>query len=104
MKGGGPPPILWYAFAGWEVILTPMVGHDLLKLYGLVVKYCENHHVAGARLVFWGDLHIRSWRLYTLSNVNGSWNVSGEVLYMFEICILSSLSEVHGLKDVKAQD
>ncbi|GKC30593.1 hypothetical protein Tco_1037887 [Tanacetum coccineum] len=42
-------PILWSAFAGWE---------DLLKLYGLVVKYYENHHVAGAGLVLWGDLQV----------------------------------------------
>ncbi|GJV03714.1 hypothetical protein Tco_1337283, partial [Tanacetum coccineum] len=34
-------PVLWSAFAGWE---------DLLKLYGLVVKYYENHHVADAGL------------------------------------------------------
>ncbi|GKA75813.1 hypothetical protein Tco_0782191 [Tanacetum coccineum] len=87
-------PILWSAFAGWEVISTPlgeinamymmdqstkhfttlreilhMVDrHDLLKLYGLVVKYYENHPVIGAGL----------------------------------ICILSSLSKTHG-KDVKAQ-
>ncbi|GKB51020.1 ribonuclease H-like domain-containing protein [Tanacetum coccineum] len=42
-------PILWSAFAGWE---------DLLKLYGLVVKYYENHPVAGAGLVLWGDLQV----------------------------------------------
>ncbi|GJU20787.1 putative ribonuclease H-like domain-containing protein [Tanacetum coccineum] len=124
-------PILWSAFAGWEVISTPLgeinalymmdqstkhfttlreILHmvdrqDLLKLYGLVVKYYENHHVAGAGLVLWGDLQvlmdsqeggkgsfvwnnqshwqIRSWRLYTLSNVHVLETVSGEVLYMF---------------------
>ncbi|GKE42252.1 hypothetical protein Tco_1469536, partial [Tanacetum coccineum] len=32
--------------------------HDLLKLYGLVVKYYENHPVAGAGLVLWGDLQV----------------------------------------------
>ncbi|GJZ33653.1 hypothetical protein Tco_0579089 [Tanacetum coccineum] len=79
--------------------------HDLLKLYGLVVKYYKNHLVAGAELVLWGDLQvlmdsqtggkgslvwnhqshwqIRSWRLYTLSNVHVLETVSGEVLYMF---------------------
>ncbi|GKC32183.1 putative ribonuclease H-like domain-containing protein [Tanacetum coccineum] len=70
-------PILWSAFAGWEVISTPLgeinalymmdqstkhfttlreILHmvdrqDLLKLYGLVVKYYENHLVAGVGLV-----------------------------------------------------
>nr|GEY87489.1 hypothetical protein [Tanacetum cinerariifolium] len=67
-------PLLWSALVGWEVIPTPLgdisalyridrstiyfttlrkILHmvdrqDLLKLYGLVVKYYENHHVAGA--------------------------------------------------------
>ncbi|GJW46914.1 putative ribonuclease H-like domain-containing protein [Tanacetum coccineum] len=123
--------ILWSALAGWEVISTPMgeinalyksdqstkhfttlreILHmvdrqDLLKLYGMVVKYYENHLVVGAGLMLWGDLQvlmdsqeggkgsfiwnhqsrwqIRSWRLYTLSNVHVLETVSGEVLYMF---------------------
>ncbi|GJT87693.1 hypothetical protein Tco_1069410 [Tanacetum coccineum] len=76
-------PILWSAFAGWEVISTPLgeinalymmdqstkhfttlreILHmvdrqDLLKLYGMVVKYYEKHH-AGAGLVLWGDLQV----------------------------------------------
>ncbi|GJX68187.1 hypothetical protein Tco_0303914 [Tanacetum coccineum] len=92
--------ILWSAFASLEVISIPlgeinalymmdqstkhfttlreilyMVDReDLLKLYGLVVKYYENHPVAGAGLV---------WRLYTLSNVHVLETVSREVLYMF---------------------
>ncbi|GJV89939.1 hypothetical protein Tco_1533877 [Tanacetum coccineum] len=78
---------------------------DLLKLYGLVVKYYENHPVTGVGLMLWGDLQvlidsqegskgyfvwnhqslwqIRSWRLYTLSNVHVLETVSVEVLYMF---------------------
>ncbi|GJX38158.1 hypothetical protein Tco_0251461 [Tanacetum coccineum] len=124
-------PILWSAFAGWEVIFTPLreinalymmdqstkyfttlreILHmvdrqDLLKLYGLMVKYYENHLVAGPRLMLWGDLQvlmhsqaggkgslvwnhqshwqIQSWRLYTLSNVHVLETISGEVLYMF---------------------
>ncbi|GJU92972.1 hypothetical protein Tco_1317728, partial [Tanacetum coccineum] len=124
-------PILWSAFASWEVISTPLgeinalymmdqttkhfttlreILHmvdrqDLLKLYGLVVKYYENHPVAGAGLVLCGDLQvlmdsqaggkgslvwnnqshwqILSWRLYTLSNVHVLETISGEVLYMF---------------------
>nr|GEX48676.1 hypothetical protein [Tanacetum cinerariifolium] len=87
---------VWSALIGWE---------DLLKLYGLVVKYYENHPVAGAGLILWGDLQvlfdsheggkgscvwqhqhlweISSWRLYTLFNVYILETVSGEVLYMF---------------------
>ncbi|GKB49186.1 hypothetical protein Tco_0899939, partial [Tanacetum coccineum] len=124
-------PILWSALVGWEVISTPLgeinalyrsdqstkhfttlreILHmvdrqDLLKLYGMVVTYYENHLVAGAGLMLWGDLQvlmdsqeggkgsfvwnhqslwqIRSWRLYTLSNVHVLETVSGEVLYMF---------------------
>ncbi|GJR87561.1 hypothetical protein Tco_0211572 [Tanacetum coccineum] len=91
-------PILWSAF-------FLMDRKDILKVLGLVVKYYENHHVAGAGLVLWGDLQvlmdsqaggkgslvwnhqshwqIRSWRLYTLSNVHVLETISGEVLYMF---------------------
>nr|GEV74807.1 xylulose kinase-1 [Tanacetum cinerariifolium] len=90
------PPV-WSAFVGWEVIHTPLGDinalyrmdrstsyfttlreilhmvdrHDLLNLYGLVVKYYENHR------------EIRSWRLNTLSNVHILETVSSEVLYMF---------------------
>nr|GEW65729.1 hypothetical protein [Tanacetum cinerariifolium] len=75
-------PILWSALVGWEVITTPLGDinalyridrstkhfttlrqilymvdrHDLVKLYGLVVKYYEHHPVAGAELILWGDL------------------------------------------------
>ncbi|GKB29181.1 synaptobrevin, longin-like domain protein [Tanacetum coccineum] len=74
-------PILWSALAGWEVISTPLgeinalyrsdqstkhfttlreILHmvdrqDLLKLYGMVVKYYENHLVAGAGLMLWDE-------------------------------------------------
>ncbi|GJS01862.1 hypothetical protein Tco_0318370 [Tanacetum coccineum] len=77
-------PILWSALAGWEVISTPLgeinalyrsdqstkhfttlreILHmvdrqDLLKLYGMVVTYYENHLVAGAGLMLWGDLQV----------------------------------------------
>nr|GEY58220.1 hypothetical protein [Tanacetum cinerariifolium] len=57
---------------------------DLVKLYGLVVKYYETHPFAGARFILWGNLQdIRSWRLYTLSNVHVLETVSGEVVCMF---------------------
>ncbi|GJZ52972.1 hypothetical protein Tco_0607857 [Tanacetum coccineum] len=123
--------VLWSALSGWEVISTPLgeinalygsdhstkhfttlreILHmvdrqDLLKLYGMVVTYYENHLVASAGLMLWGDLQvlidsqeggkgsfvwnhqslwqIRSWRLYTLSNVHVLETISGEVLYMF---------------------
>ncbi|GKB35546.1 hypothetical protein Tco_0880488 [Tanacetum coccineum] len=92
-------------FTTLREILHMVDRQDLLKLYGLVVKYYENHPVAGVGLVLWGDLHvlmdsqaggkgslvwnhqshwqIQSWRLYTLSNVHVLETVSREVLYMF---------------------
>ncbi|GKA09714.1 hypothetical protein Tco_0689147 [Tanacetum coccineum] len=77
-------PILWSALAGWEVISTPLgeinalyrtdqstkncttlreILHmvdrqDLLKLYGMVVTYYENHPIAGVGLMLWGDLQV----------------------------------------------
>nr|GEY29628.1 hypothetical protein [Tanacetum cinerariifolium] len=73
-------PLLWSALVGWEVITTPLgdinalyridrsskhfttlrqilhmvVRQDLVKLYGLVVKYYENNPIAGAGLILWG--------------------------------------------------
>nr|GEX93554.1 JmjC domain-containing protein [Tanacetum cinerariifolium] len=90
-------PLLWSALVGWGIIPTPLgeinalyridrstayfttlreILHmvdiqDLLTLYGFVVKYYDNHPV------------IRSWRLYTLSNIYVLETVSGEVVYMF---------------------
>nr|GFB43641.1 aminoacyl-tRNA synthetase, class 1a, anticodon-binding [Tanacetum cinerariifolium] len=95
-------PRLCSALVGWEVITTPLgdinalyridrstayfttlreILHmvdrqDLLTLYGLVVKYYENHPIVGAGLIL-------SWRLYTLSNIHVLETVSGEVVYMF---------------------
>nr|GEY66464.1 ribonuclease H-like domain-containing protein [Tanacetum cinerariifolium] len=122
---------VWSAVVGWEVLPTPLgvinalyridgstkhfdtlcqILHmvdrqDLMKLYGLVVQYYEHDPIAGAGLLFLGDLQvlfnsqaggkgffvwqnqhlwkIRSWRLYTLSNVHVLEMVSGEVLSMF---------------------
>ncbi|GJS26750.1 ribonuclease H-like domain-containing protein [Tanacetum coccineum] len=78
---------------------------DLLKLYGMVVKYYEDHPLAGAGMMLWGDLqvlfeshegghgslvwsdqqqwHIRSWRLFPFSNVHVLETISGKVVYMF---------------------
>nr|GEW70484.1 hypothetical protein [Tanacetum cinerariifolium] len=88
----------------WE-ILHIVDRQDLVKLYGLVVNYYENHPVAGGGLILWGDIQvlfdsheggkgsfvwhhqhlwqIRSWRLYTLSNVHVLETISEEVVYMF---------------------
>nr|GFB65278.1 hypothetical protein [Tanacetum cinerariifolium] len=69
---------VWSAVVGWEIIPTPLgeinalyridgstkhfttlcqILHmvdrqDLVTLYGLVVQYYENHHVAGTGLIF----------------------------------------------------
>ncbi|GKA29076.1 hypothetical protein Tco_0715321 [Tanacetum coccineum] len=125
------PVIFWSAFATWEVVPTPLgdinalymmdrsskyfthlreILHlvdrqDLLKLYGMVVKYYEDHPLAGAGMILWGDLqvlfeshegghgslvwsdqqqwHIRSWRLFPFSNVHVLETISGKVVYMF---------------------
>nr|GEV35322.1 hypothetical protein [Tanacetum cinerariifolium] len=71
-------PFLWSALVGWEVITTPLgdinafyrivrsTAHfttlrqilhmvdrqDLVTLYGLMVKYYENHPIAGVGLIF----------------------------------------------------
>nr|GEW56441.1 xylulose kinase-1 [Tanacetum cinerariifolium] len=92
-------------FTTLRQILHMVDRQDLVKLYGLVVQYYETHHVAGAGLILWGDLQvlfdshkggkgscvwqhqhmweIRSWRMYTLSNVHILETVFGEVLSMF---------------------
>nr|GEX51948.1 ribonuclease H-like domain, reverse transcriptase, RNA-dependent DNA polymerase [Tanacetum cinerariifolium] len=69
-------PLLWSALIGWEEILHMVDRHDLVKLYGLVVKYYENHPVAGAGLILWGDLQV-------LFDSHEGENVSGEVMHMF---------------------
>ncbi|GJT40587.1 hypothetical protein Tco_0940452 [Tanacetum coccineum] len=88
----------------WE-ILHLVDRQDLLKLYGMVVKYYEDHPLAGAGMMLWGDLqvlfeshegghgslvwsdqqqwHIRSWRLFLFSNVHVLETISGKVVYMF---------------------
>ncbi|GJV28182.1 hypothetical protein Tco_1384630 [Tanacetum coccineum] len=102
-------PILWSTLASWEVISTPLgeinalyrsdqstkhfttlreILHmvdrqDLLKLYGMVLIDSQK---GGKGSFVWDHQslwQIRSWRLYTLSNVHVLETVSGEVLYMF---------------------
>nr|GEV31240.1 synaptobrevin, longin-like domain protein [Tanacetum cinerariifolium] len=92
-------------FTTLRQILHLVDRQDLMKLYGLVVQYYKHHPAAGAGLLFWGDLQvlfgsqaggkgscvwnnqsqweIRSWRLYTLSNVHVLETISGAVLSMF---------------------
>ncbi|GJW56053.1 hypothetical protein Tco_0102784 [Tanacetum coccineum] len=125
------PVIVWSAFATWEVVPTPLGDinalymmdssskyfthlreilylvdrQDLLMLYGMVVKYYEDHLLAGAGMMLWGDLqvlfeshvgghgslvwsdqqqwHIRSWRLFPFSNVHVLETIFGKVMYMF---------------------
>nr|GEU94153.1 hypothetical protein [Tanacetum cinerariifolium] len=122
---------VWSAVVGWEILPTPLGAinalyhidgstkhfstlrqilymvdrQDLMKLYGLVVQYYETHLIAGAGMLFWGDLQvlfdsqaggkgscvwqnqhlkeIRSWKLYTISKIHVLETVSGEVLSMF---------------------
>nr|GFA73280.1 hypothetical protein [Tanacetum cinerariifolium] len=92
-------------FTTLREILHMVDRQDLVTWYGLVVKYYENHPIVGAGLILWGDLQvlfdsheggkgsfvwhhqhlwqIRSWRLFTLSNVHVLETVSEEVVYMF---------------------
>ncbi|GJY74250.1 hypothetical protein Tco_0478681 [Tanacetum coccineum] len=94
-------PILWSAFAGWEVISTPL--GEINALY--MMDQSTKHFTTLREILHMGDLQvlmdsqeggkgssvwnhqslwqIRSWRLYTLSNVHVLETVSGEVLYMF---------------------
>nr|GEY97762.1 putative ribonuclease H-like domain-containing protein [Tanacetum cinerariifolium] len=57
-------------------ILHMMDRQDLVKLYGLVVKYYETHPVAGAGLILWGNLQV------LFDSYEGE-TISGEVVFMF---------------------
>nr|GFB31811.1 JmjC domain-containing protein [Tanacetum cinerariifolium] len=95
---------VWSVVVGWELLSTSL--GEINALYRIdVVQYYEHHPTTVAGLLFWGDLQvlfdsqprgkgscvwnnasqweIRSWRLYTLSNVHVLETVSGEVLSMF---------------------
>ncbi|GJR72615.1 hypothetical protein Tco_0084980 [Tanacetum coccineum] len=119
-KGGKSSPFYHFNLGGLKSSwLPPTLGilplqskeipllrrQDLLKLYGMVVKYYEDHPLAGAGMMLWGDLqvlfeshegghgslvwsdqqqwHIRSWRLFPFSNVHVLETISGKVVYMF---------------------
>ncbi|GJW64352.1 hypothetical protein Tco_0116236, partial [Tanacetum coccineum] len=77
-------PLLWHAFAAWEVVPTGLgdvnalyftdksskyfthlreILHlldrqDLSKLYGMVVKHYDVNPLAGTGMILWGDLHV----------------------------------------------
>nr|GEU99915.1 ribonuclease H-like domain-containing protein [Tanacetum cinerariifolium] len=96
-------PLLWSALVGWEVITTPL--GDINALYRIdrstkhfttlrQILYMVDRqdlvlfasHEGGKGSFVWKHQHlwqIRSWRLYTLSNVYVLDTVSGEVVYMF---------------------
>nr|GEU38999.1 hypothetical protein [Tanacetum cinerariifolium] len=63
-------------FTTLRQILHMVDRQDLVKLYGLVVKYYEKLPVANAGLILWGDLQV-------LFDSQAGETVSGEVLYMF---------------------
>ncbi|GJQ92813.1 hypothetical protein Tco_0003952 [Tanacetum coccineum] len=69
-------------FTTLREILHMVDRQDLLKLYGMLMDSQEG----GKGSFVWNNQslwQIRSWRLYTLSNVHVLETVSGEVLYMF---------------------
>ncbi|GJS50206.1 hypothetical protein Tco_0600327 [Tanacetum coccineum] len=119
-------PILWSAFAGWEVISTPLgeinamymmdqstkhfttlreILHmvdrqDLLKLYRLVVKFYENHPVTGAGLMLWGDLQVL---MDTEEGGKGSSVWHHQSLWQISSWRLYTLSNVHVLETVSGE-
>ncbi|GKC46345.1 hypothetical protein Tco_1064067, partial [Tanacetum coccineum] len=90
-------PILWSALVGWEVISTPLGEINALYRSDQSTKHFttlrEILHLVlidsqegGKGSFVWNNQHlwqIKSWRLYTLSNVHVLETVSREVLYMF---------------------
>ncbi|GJY83161.1 hypothetical protein Tco_0496537 [Tanacetum coccineum] len=96
------PVIVLSAFATWEVVPTPLEDinslymmdtsskyfthlreilhlvdrQDLLKLYGLVVKYYEDHPLAGAGMMLWGDLQV----LFMVLWFDGSYPLSVQLM------------------------
>ncbi|GJV39123.1 anticodon-binding aminoacyl-tRNA synthetase, class 1a [Tanacetum coccineum] len=92
-------------FTTLREILHMVDRQDLMKLYGIVTKFYESHIATGVGLLLWGDLkvlidslkggegysiwgsqqnwQVRSWRLYTFSNVHVLETMTGKVLHMF---------------------
>ncbi|GJZ99539.1 hypothetical protein Tco_0672090 [Tanacetum coccineum] len=98
-------PISWSALVGCDVISTPLGRKLMLLQVGSIyqknkiffyhskeiLQYADRHDL----LTLYGKCEIRSWRLYTLSNVHSE-TVSGEVLYMFADVNLILSHEAHG--------
>ncbi|GJU46758.1 hypothetical protein Tco_1204024 [Tanacetum coccineum] len=63
-------------FTHLREILHLVDRQDLLKLYGMVVRYYEDHPLAGAGMIL-------SWRLFPFSNVHVLETISSMVVYMF---------------------
>nr|GEV80890.1 aminoacyl-tRNA synthetase, class 1a, anticodon-binding [Tanacetum cinerariifolium] len=101
------------ALVGWE-ILHMVDRQDLVKLYGLVVKYYENLSVFDVGLFLWSDLQvlfdshkggkgscvwqhqnlweIKSWWLYTLSNVHSDvLSMFADVSYPFSVKLMEKM-------------
>nr|GEV97278.1 synaptobrevin, longin-like domain protein [Tanacetum cinerariifolium] len=90
---------VWSALVGWEVIPTPLGDINALyhidgstKHFTTLRKILRDLQVlfdsqaGGKGSCVWQHQHlweIRSWRLYTLSNIYVLETISGEVLYMF---------------------
>nr|GEW92067.1 hypothetical protein [Tanacetum cinerariifolium] len=75
---------VWYAFVGWEVLPTPL--GEINALYRIDGSTKHFATLRGKGSCVWQHQNlweIRSWRLYTLSNVHVLETVSGEVLSMF---------------------
>nr|GEV98300.1 hypothetical protein [Tanacetum cinerariifolium] len=100
-------PRPWSALVGWKVITTPLGAINALYRIGRSTKHfttlrqilhmVDRHDIGDLQVLFdsheggkgsfiWKNQHlwqIRSWRLYTLSNVHVLDTVSGEVVFMF---------------------
>nr|GEU38868.1 ribonuclease H-like domain-containing protein [Tanacetum cinerariifolium] len=80
---------VWSAVVGWEVLPTPLGKVNALYRIDGSTKHFTTlrqilHMVDRQDLVkLYGLVEIRSWRLYTLSNVHVLETVSGEVLSTF---------------------
>lgn len=92
-------------FSSLREILHLVDRQDLLALYGYVVAHYRHQTATGVGLILWGDLkvlmdsivggttvyvwktqdnwQVRSWRLYTPSNVHVVETMDGRVMYMF---------------------
>ncbi|GJR06555.1 hypothetical protein Tco_0529539 [Tanacetum coccineum] len=77
----------WAAIAAWEVLSTPLGEiNALYRIDGGDLKVLLDSMEGGAGYSIWGsqqNWQVRSWRLYTFSNVHVLETMAGIVLYMF---------------------